>query len=231
MGREMTMLNLENEYILVAIDKETGSVKRIFDKQKQIDYISQQANSVPFHVEYEQATITSEFSEFKYTFWKRDEATGYNFQWTITPTIQVYAKVYLEKKSKDIYFHCELVNESELPVVNLEYPIISNILPITENGEQDYFIHSFATGIKMNNPLEHFGDNSNGFRYMPYPEGFSGSTMQFFSYYGLNKGGLYFATTDSESYSKWHNFYINENKWLEASFGHACQDIGPKKKE
>src|SRR5690625_4358610 len=64
---------------------------------------------------------------------------------------------------------------------------------------------------------------------MPYPEGFSGSTMQFFSYYGLDKGGLYFAAYDSESYAKWLNFYKNENELLEASFIHGCEDIGPKK--
>ncbi|MGP4041095.1 DUF6259 domain-containing protein [Gracilibacillus sp. D59] len=223
------MLKLENEYILLLFDNQTGSIKRIFDKQKQIDYISQLEQGYPFRVEYENANVSSEFESFDYELIEEEELIGYKFNWTLSPKNKVNATVHLMKGSNDIYFFSKFINELEQPVISLEYPIIPNLLPITENGTEDYLVHSFATGVKIQNPLEHFGEDSNGFRYMPYPEGFSGSTMQFFSYYGRGKGGLYFATYDSESYSKWHSIYKNENDLLEASFIHSCEDIGEKK--
>ena len=53
--------------------------------------------------------------------------------------------------------------------------------------------------------------------------------MQFFAYYGMNAGGLYFAAADGEGCPKWLNFFKNVSGSCEASFIHGCEDMGPGK--
>jgi hypothetical protein len=223
------MLVLENDRISISFHEKEGCINSIVDKQKQLNYMPHQLKAVPFRVEIE-GTITSEFQDFSYKpLYAVNDASGYIFTWQITPLLKIIAVIKLGADSHHIRFECELHNHSEQEMISLEYPIIPNLGQITANGRNDYFAHSFATGVQIHNPMSHFTKEWEGFRFMPYPEGFSGSTMQFFSYYGQGKGGLYFATYDGESYSKWLNFYKNENELLEASFIHGCEDIGPQK--
>lgn len=225
----MTLILLENDLISISFNKETGSICGFFDKQKNIEYIPRKLSSFPFRVELEGET-TSEFNSFSYYLDVADKFNpSYYFTWQLPQKILLTAKVYIKSDLNEVTFECELNNDSRLSVHNLEYPIFSNIGNITEQGKDDYLAHSFATGFKIHNPMKQFTREWNGFRYMPYPEGFSGSTMQFFSYYGLGKGGLYFAAYDGESYLKWLNFYKNDHDLLEASFIHGCEDIGPNK--
>ncbi|MFT4414833.1 DUF6259 domain-containing protein [Fredinandcohnia humi] len=223
------MILLESNSISISFSKESGSICSLVDKQKGIEYISGELSSCPFRVDLG-GEIISDFTSFSYILDEKEvDKIGYRFIWTITENIRVNAYVMIASESNEITFECEVYNASEKEITSLEYPIIPNIGKITENGKNDYFAHSLATGFKIHNPLDNFSKDSNGFRYIPYPEGFSGATMQFFSYYGLGKGGLYFATYDGESYSKWLNFYRNDNELLEASFIHGCEDIGPGK--
>lgn len=138
-------------------------------------------------------------------------------------------RIMLTDDSNEIEFRCKAVNGSRGTVVSLEYPIIGGLGVITERGGHDFVVHSFATGFKVRNPMKHFEKDGTGLRFMPYPESFSGSSMQFFTYYGMNKGGLYFAALDGEGYAKWLNFYKNDSGWLEASFIHGCEDMGAGK--
>jgi hypothetical protein len=218
------MICLENEYISISFDHDAGWITSFLDKQKNIEYIPNAIASDPFRLELEGKT-TSQFQHFSYTL--AENATEIMFNWKLADQVHVLSKVHLHLN--EIIFNCEIQNQSDQAVISLEYPIIPNIGSITEQGNDDYLAHSFATGFRIHNPLKHFTNEWRGFRYMPYPEGFSGSTMQFFSFYGLNTGGLYFATYDGDSYSKWLNFYKNEHDLLEASFIHGNEDISPNK--
>ncbi|MEQ2527204.1 DUF6259 domain-containing protein [Bacillaceae bacterium CLA-AA-H227] len=220
------MIFLENDFISISFHKETGSICSLIDKQKKIEYIPEKLSSVPFRVELEEETIT-DFHRFSYEADK--ERLGYKFVWELAPDLALKARVWIQDDSNEVSFDCELQNDSSKSIYTLEYPIIPNIGNITEQGEDDYLAHSFATGFLIHNPLKNFTSEWNGFRYMPYPEGFSGSTMQFFSYYGKGQGGLYFAAYDADSYTKWLNFYKNEQGFLEATFLDSCEDIGPHK--
>lgn len=223
------MILLENGFISISFNKETGSICSFVDKQKNIEYIPSKLSSCPFRVELDGET-TSKFQRFSYTLENVDEVKiRYNFTWELTEQILLTAKVQISSDSNEVSFRCELTNDSAMSVYSLEYPIIPNIGNITEQGMDDYLAHSFATGLRIHNPMAHFTDEWSGFRFMPYPEGFSGATMQYFSYYGQGKGGLYFAAYDGESYTKWLNFYKNDHDLLEASFIHGCEDIGPNK--
>ncbi|MFP5115384.1 DUF6259 domain-containing protein [Bacillaceae bacterium C204] len=224
------MILLENEHISISFSEATGSISGIYDKQKGIHYISsQRLPTDPFRVEID-GELISQFQRFSFTSIPPEENShGVLFTWSLSDYLIVIAKVQLQNESNEVIFECEVQNQSDQSVSSLEYPIIPNITTITDGGSNDYLAHSFATGFKIHNPLKNFTEDSNGFRFMPYPEGFSGSTMQFFSYYGLEKGGLYFATYDQEAYLKWFNFYKNNNGLLEATFIHGCEDIGPQK--
>jgi len=169
------------------------------------------------------------FKTFVSTSFSEKGVKGFLFTWEITIQVKLQAKMQLPDHANELTIECELQNKSESTVNSLEYPLISNISSITKDGHNDYFVHSLATGVQIQNPLRNFDDKSNGFRYMPYPEGFSGATMQFLSYYGRGKGGLYFAAYDKEGYLKWLNFYKNDNNLLEVSFIHACEDMGAEK--
>ncbi|WP_188454914.1 DUF6259 domain-containing protein [Virgibacillus oceani] len=223
------MLVLENDHVSISFNKEAGWISSIFDKQKQIEYIPQKRDAAAFRLE-QGDKIISDFQRFNYAAMElADGESGYNFTWEVTDQLTVTAKVQLNNDSDELHFYSNVHNQSDKPIVSLEYPIVSNIGAITEEGKADYVAHSFATGFRVHNPLASFTKDWNGFRYMPYPEGFSGSTMQFFSYYGQDKGGLYFAAYDREGYAKWLNFYKNANGLLEASFIHGCEDIGEQK--
>lgn len=219
------MMKLENDYLSISFNHETGSITSIFDKEKQLEYIQEKQHAVPFRVEIEDKRI-SEFEDFTQTS-LGDE--GFAFTWKVQSDLHVSAHVTLSKGKKEVSFTSEVDNRSTHSVISIEYPIIPNLGMITEEGNNDYLAHSFATGFRIHNPSIHFNKDWRGFTYMPYPESFSGSTMQFFSYYGQGKGGLYFAAYDPDSYLKWLNFYKNDHDLLEASFIHACEDIGAHK--
>jgi hypothetical protein len=223
------MILLENHSLKVSLSITDGSIVELVDKTKKIDYIKGNQEAVPFRLE-KNNEWQSKFIDFDFS--KDDmymEGIGYHLKWQVDAEIHIFAKVRIPFEQGEIIFTSEVVNHSEHRIPSLEYPIIANLQTITAGGAGDYLAHSFATGFLVHNPIEQFKADGDGFRYMPYPEGFSGATMQFFTYYGESKGGLYFAAYDSEHYSKWLNFYKNNNDLLEASFIHGFEDIGPKK--
>ncbi len=220
------MIGLENNRIAITVNEENGCITSLYDKQKKQEYMVEGRLSAPFRIENSEGFA----SEFQTVTCEPDstlpDQQGWILTWVVKPGLRVIGKMYLYRDANEIHFYCEVDNQTEDKIISLEYPIISDLSTITEQGDNDYVAHSFATGFQIHNPMKHFDIDGLGLRYMPYPEGFSGSTMQFFTYYGLNQGGLYFAALDGEGYAKWLNFYKNNHHLLEASFIHGCEDIG-----
>ncbi|HVU79226.1 MAG TPA: DUF6259 domain-containing protein [Gaiellaceae bacterium] len=108
----------------------------------------------------------------------------------------------------------------------VEYPVIGGIGALS--GE-DALVHSYATGLLFHNPLELFrGDGegtARGVVHAPYPEGFSGATMQLMAYYAAGRGGFSFSADDETGAQKWFDF-AKRGDHLEASFGHGSPDLG-----
>jgi len=220
---------MENDRVAISFCEANGCITRLYDKQKKQEYVVEGHQSAPFRIEISDE-YTSEFQTFTY---ERETRTpdqqGWILTWVLKPGLRVIGRLYLHSDANEIQFYSEVDNQTEDRIICLEYPIIPDLCTITEQGDNDYVAHSFATGFQIHNPMKHFKVDGLGLRHMPYPEGFSGSTMQFFTYYGLNQGGLYFAALDGEGYAKWLNFYKNEHDLLEASFIHGCEDIGAYK--
>ncbi|MBD2867392.1 DUF6259 domain-containing protein [Paenibacillus arenilitoris] len=220
------MIVLANDRIRIGIGESDGSIQSILDLRTGKEFIEAGAVVQPFRLE-TAGGATSAFERFSSE--ASAERRDARLNWRVSAGITIKASIRLEEGDGGIEFRCEALNESEETIVSLEYPVIGGMGAITDGGERDYAAHSFATGLKVRNPLKHFEQGGAGFRFAPYPESFSGSSMQFFAYYGLGERGLYFAALDGEGWAKWLNFYKGDSGLLEASFIHGCEDMGPRK--
>lgn len=222
------MIQMETNRLSLRIDESNGKICGLYDKQQQKEYIFSQPQSASFRLELGSG-ITTEYRHFSYTLDESSEERKAVLTWEVKEGLTVTGTIVAAAITDDLRFYTEVTNETTETVIGVEYPIIPDIEAITADGTDDFVAHSFATGFCIRNPLKHFEMDGVGFRHMPYPEGFSGATMQFFAYYGLNRGGLYFAALDGEGYAKGLNFYKNGNDLLEASFFHAAEDIDSQK--
>nr|WP_245363413.1 DUF6259 domain-containing protein [Cohnella thailandensis] len=221
---------MENESIRVEFSAADGTIRALRDTKKGIDYIADSAGSEPFRLETDEGE-SGAFTAFEWSESKDESGRvrQVSFVWRTEAGITVFARAALASEEGELVFDCRADNGSALRLHGLEYPIFPDLREITEHGSGDWIAHPFATGVRVRNPMKRFANEGTGFRHMPYPESFSGATMQFFAYYGQNRGGLYFAAMDGEGHPKWLNFYKNGNGLLEASFIHGCEDIGPGK--
>ncbi|OZB95387.1 DUF6259 domain-containing protein [Paenibacillus sp. XY044] len=223
------MIVLENSRVRLEWSEADGTIRRLRDVSKDIDFIAPSSAATPFRLE-KDAGFSGVFERFE---WSMEPSGGGNqvlqLSWHTPEGVIVSAIVSLHGEDDFIEFSCSAVNGSGERLLSLEYPVIPDMTAITADGEQDFVAHPFATGFEVQNPMRHFEMGGTGFRFMPYPESFSGAAMQFFTYYGKNRSGLYFAAVDGEGHPKWLNFYKNESGLLEASFIHGCEDIGAGK--
>lgn len=221
------MIVLENARLRIGLDEENGAVRQIRDLARGIDYVSADAGGRdPFRLETDDGF---RFAYDRFSWERLPSAEGLDevmLRWLLADGIGVEARVALAADGDEAAFRCRVDNGSAQRLHSLEYPIFSGLQAITQDGEDDYVAHPFATGFRIRNPLQAWTDASPGLRFMPYPECFSGAPMQFFAYYGMNKGGLYWAAPDAEGHPKWLNIFKNERGLLEASIIHGCNDIG-----
>ncbi|MCL6444548.1 MAG: DUF6259 domain-containing protein [Alicyclobacillus sp.] len=222
------MITLENERIRIAFCEANGSLIGLTDKAKCIEYVDGGGTPEPLRMK-RSTGWSSEFTEFEYHEIAEDGGEpGVLLIWRINADVKVVARVNVPRDANEAIFRVDLINNSDEWILALEYPIIGKLRQITDGGVDDRLAHSYATGFLIKNPLATFASDGDGFRFMPYPESFSGATMQFFTYYGQGRGGLYFAAEDSECHAKWLNFYRRGDR-LEASFIHGYADVGAKK--
>jgi hypothetical protein len=123
-----------------------------------------------------------------------------------------------------------LQNPARLPVAALAYPYITGIGRLGDVPRQDELVHPYATGFLVRNPLDALpavaGETAGDQPVVLglYPEGFSGSTMQFLAYSAAGRGGFYVATEDSGSCEKWLNFYRHTAGDLRLAVWHGVTD-------
>ncbi len=212
------MIYLSDGILEVAFDSDCGSLRSVTDKLS--DIVIAEGGGVPFILEYEQDCFSSDFSKFAH------EITNENIlrlTWEIEGGVTLRATAMLENGSLSFRAHAD--NGSGRPLCSAEYPIVDGIRNLSDN---DYLAHSYATGFLVHNPLDNFAEEGSGLRHMPYPESFSGASMQFFTYYAQGLTGLLFAAYDGAFRQKWLNFYNHGGK-LRASQIFGYEDIGAGK--
>lgn len=220
------MLSLRNDRIEVQFDRNSGAIRRIIDLGENKLLIDNDLNEV-FRLEYDEEQYEDTFTAFHY----RNKDHGLELGWKIGDDVELVASWRLQ--DNQVAVESYVINNARLRICSVEYPILDGITDLKEiYAKEDaqgrnYIAHSYATGLLVEDPLVNFAEGE-GFRYMPYPEGFSGATMQFFTYYCEAKVGLYFAALDGKGYQKWLNFYKYCGK-LRASQIYGYEDIGAEK--
>ena len=197
-------MTLENEKVRLTIDDFTGAVAGLFDKESGRGYVSGGSLPVPFRVAFD-----GEMQEEAFRFDASKSKSSLHLAWRMKGAV-LQADVSLLEDG--ISFRASLQNDAESCIRAFEYPIFGGLCDFGPNG---YLAHSYATGVLLRDPLSYMPETG-ALRYTPYPESFSGASMQFFTYYEENKGGLYFAALDGEGHQKWLNVF-KENDFLTAS--------------
>ena len=212
------MLILENDVLKAAFEEKSGAVRSLFVKENNCCLIDNELNDV-FILEYQQNVYSSEFNNFNAELLEN----CLKLHWSVSGA-EIFASVTLTGNT--LNFKCHVENHGESPICSIEYPLVDGIANFGDGVHT--VVHSFATGFEVDDPLNHFENDGEGFRYMPYPESFSGSSMQFFGYGENGSSGLYFAAYDNSLKHKWLNFY-KYGKKLRASQIAGYEDVGPYK--
>lgn len=213
------MLYIANDKAAIGISERDGSIVLLKDLERQFVYCSGRG-TFPFQID-KGYGLKAYKSKFSYSV---KSETQYELVWKLESSIIMHATVKLDDELGDIVFKSQVENLGLEHIYAVKYPIIGNLGPITDGGEDDYLVHPYATGVKVHNPYKNFSESRKGFPDMPYPESFSGCSMQFIYYYGENRAGLYAAAYDGNFSVKWLNFSKNGNS-LELSHMYGYDDI------
>ena len=203
------MIILQNDRIFLSLSKSNGAVLQLKDRMQNIDYIHSDS-AIPFELDYGNGFI-QEFRDFSWAFPDPESHLSVLLSWKLKDGTILEAEVSLQEDS--VSFRSRLHNTADdgSPFTGyIKYPFLQGI-QVLDSEKSDYLFHPYATGVLIEKPFEVFSGEQNGFSQMPYPECYSGCSMQFLAYYSCSKGGIYIAALDSEENVKWLNFYKEEN--------------------
>lgn len=190
-------LVLENEKIRLVLNKSTGGIQELLNKEEKLYLTRDSADALPVRLVTATQTI-SDWSGFRYQILTNsDEEKKLLLHWDFPQGRAVESLVTLEAGSDTLRFHPSLKgNQQEDTVVAVEYPIIEKITSLGE-PEKDRFLSPFVTGYLFHDPVTNFNRDFYGItREMgEYPSGW-GYPMQFSAYYSENGGGFYWQTDD-----------------------------------
>ncbi len=207
-------MRLENHLVLVEISDVNGQIINLYDKQRNRAYIQKGQELAVFKI-----ASTGEMEEAKAVFSVLSSTSKQcHLQWEMN---QGTLKASVSLLKDGVSFQSKFINKKNNSIRAFEYPIVGPLINYQEKG---YLAHSYATGVLFQNPQSYLPEKG-GLRYTPYPEGFSGATMQFFTYYEQDRGGVYFAATDGEGHQKWLNSYTQKGE-LVASHMTGFEKIG-----
>lgn len=213
-GEGGSPLTLENAAVRLVLSGETGQIVELHDKQRDRAYMKngeklpafRVATTGDMHAEEAEFALEALSDEHCRLTWRMEKAT-------LEADITLLAD--------GVSFQARLINGDSSYIRAFEYPILGTL---ADYGRKGYLAHSYATGVLFQDPQSCL-PSTGGLRYTPYPEGFSGATMQFFTYYEEGKGGLYFAALDGDAHQKWLNAYT-EQGGLVASHMTGFEEIG-----
>ncbi len=211
---------LKNARVTLEIADNTGVLLALRDECRGVDFIASPLVE-PFRVTLKTPGGPREYKDFT-AFHMTREGDTLDLHWRTSRGVAINAHVSLLEDG--VAFTSDAVCDSNVELQLVEYPIIGGMGSLGENSEM---AHSFATGLLVKNPLDNFAPGE-GVRYAPYPESFSGASMQFYAYYGLGRGGLCFMAQDGESHQKWLNLYRG-GKGMVATMMYGFEDMGEGK--
>jgi hypothetical protein len=126
-----------------------------------------------------------------------DDAT---LRWTTSePGVRVEATLRFADDGALELWPRVLVDAGVEPPLELTYPVLGGVKQLSELGSQDLLVFPAHSGWLIRRPLAQPWPVSS-----PYPDGYSGCSVQFMAYVEQDTGGFYIATHDP--YSTWKQF-------------------------
>jgi Domain of unknown function (DUF6259) len=215
---------IENEHLRIELDAETGAVLQVSNLDRELDLVAGPP-APPWRI----LMLGGSVLEQPAGFHLERRGNGVELRWSTERGDVVQATVTLSAGEPNASFVVAVEPAEGSPVEAIEYPVLGGIGPLTGNGRDDRLLHSYATGFLFENPVAVFrgeGDGSErGLLHSPYPEGFSGSTLQLMAYYTVGRGGFYFATEDATGAQKWLNFFGEDGAHCRAAIAHGSADL------
>ena len=118
---------------------------------------------------------------------------------------QFEIQIEVDDNSQLSTWKCWFTDHSNLNLVGVDFPVVSGIGQISQEGEEDSLVFPTWSGLLFHDPIHNLLPNRGWGWEMVYPS--SLSNMQFMAYYGNSpQAGLYFALYDPDSHSKFIDF-------------------------
>jgi len=221
-------VTLDNPCMRIVVDGTTGALREIVHKQAGLALIAapERAARHPFMIVLDDGTTLRTWTQCA-VMSDVGAAGAVTVRWTVERGLELTARLHVDDTSGDLRCRVTLANPRDLPVAALAYPYIAGIGRLGDAPDDDELAHPYATGFLVRNPLDHLPPVTSETEAQEpialglYPEGFSGSTMQFMAYSAAGRGGFYIATEDGLGREKWLNFYRHPEGDLRLSIWHS----------
>jgi len=229
----MEHLALENACLRILVDRETGATRQVEHRGAGLSLIadSDRAAAHPFMVILADGTILREWLACTV---KSESRTRIRIHWTLAQGLRLEVGLDLDSAA-DLQWTVALHNPERSPVAALAYPYLAGIGALGQIPEDDQLVHPYATGFLVRDPLHALPrvvSETEGEQPVVlglYPEGFSGSTMQFMAYGAVGRGGFYLAAEDGEGREKWLNAYLHPDGDLRMAVWHSPGDYARRR--
>jgi len=231
----VTDVTLACERLRVVVDGTTGALREVVHAPAGLSLIAQPdvAAQHPFMIVFADGTTLRTWQDC--TVRPGQDQTEEAVEWALDHDLALTVRLRLDAASGELRGAATLENPQGLPVAAVAYPYIAGIGRLGDAPEADELTHPYATGFLVRNPLDHLppvASETKGQQPVVlglYPEGFSGSTMQFMAYSAVERGGFYAATEDSAGREKWLNFYRHPDGDLRLAIWHSPGDYAARR--
>lgn len=193
----MENLLLENEQIRLRFSAADGALLAVDDVQRGFSHLTGMETALPFRLFSQDAQVID--ASWRFAAYRHED--GLRLTWR-GDGADVTATVRLLKDGAA--FRAQVTPHGQAcQAAAIEYPILSGL---ADHGNDTFLAHSWATGVLMRNPAAMLPQDG-ALRFAPYPESFSGPSMQLMTLYHQDTAGLYLAAHDGEGHQKWLNAY------------------------
>lgn len=186
---------LVNGFVLT-LSEATGAITSLITPQGR-ELVVNGEHSFPFELLTDEEQ-TSTFQRFSL---KQTHDSSIDLHWQISD--DEFLETSIVTTGEKINFQ---IVDFSLPetVKGIKYPILDGIGRLSD--DHDHLLHSYATGLLIDDPIDNLTEDENGFPLSPYPESFSGPSMQLMAYYA-SEASLIFGSNDTQYLLKSFNAY------------------------
>lgn len=200
--------------VRIEISDRDGALLALRDEDRAVDYVTA-VPAAPFRLTLKNGE--EPISTFRH-FDLQEGKDGAQLSWLLENGMAIHAWIRLMEDGVSFSSHVTCPGEEK--ALLCEYPIIGGLGDL---GEGTFMAHSFATGVLIHDPLHSLAPGK-GIRYAPYPESFSGASMQFYTYGCKGRGSLLFMAEDGENHLKWLNLY-RQGDAMEGTLMYGYEDL------